>query len=171
MPHLMPHTRSDRFRRLLLYERESHMRILAALEAVPEAGREHPSFRKAITLMAHVCRARQLWISRMGGPIGAPSEVFPEGLSLGELGAELHRAHEISWVHLSRLDDSVLDVPFTYRSLEGEGFRNTVDDVLTQLFGHSLYHRGQVALLLRGLGVAPPTTDFVLWAREPTAES
>src|SRR5262249_5119845 len=135
------------------------------------AGRAHSSFRKAVTLMAHVCRARQLWISRMGGPSAAPSEFFPEGLSLGELGAEMQLTHQVSMLHLSRLDDSVLDVPFTYRSLEGGGFRTPAGDVLPQLSGHSLSPRGQVGLLLRGRGEHPPTTDFVLWAREAVTPS
>jgi uncharacterized damage-inducible protein DinB len=54
-----------------------------------------------------------------------------------------------------------------YTSTEGLRFRNSVDDVLTQLFGHSLYHRGQIAQLLRSGGAQPPITDFVFWARAP----
>jgi uncharacterized damage-inducible protein DinB len=42
-----------------------------------------------------------------------------------------------------------------------------VEDILTQLFGHSSYHRGQVALLIRDLGGEPAVTDYVFWVREP----
>ena len=45
------------------------------------------------------------------------------------------------------------------------------EDILTQLHGHSLYHRGQIAMLLRSAGVEPPATDFVFWAREPIGPS
>ena len=41
-----------------------------------------------------------------------------------------------------------------------------VEDILTQLHGHSLYHRGQIALLLRAMGAEPVSTDFVFWTRE-----
>ncbi|HEY7544618.1 MAG TPA: DinB family protein [Blastocatellia bacterium] len=55
---------------------------------------------------------------------------------------------------------------FEYSSLDGGRFRNSVEDILTQLFGHSLYHRGQIALLLRSIEAEPAATDFVYWSRE-----
>ena len=60
---------------------------------------------------------------------------------------------------------------FDYRSSEGIGYRNGVEDILTQLFGHSWYHRGQVALLLRAMGCEPAVTDFVFWTRERISTS
>jgi uncharacterized damage-inducible protein DinB len=68
---------------------------------------------------------------------------------------------------LARLDDEAIARTFQYTSLEGEPFRNTIADILTQLFGHSHYHRGQIALLLRTMGAEPAVTDFVFWTREP----
>ena len=56
---------------------------------------------------------------------------------------------------------------FEYVSLDGPRFRSRVDDILTQLFGHSWYHRGQIALLVRSIGAEPAVTDFVFWTREP----
>ena len=55
---------------------------------------------------------------------------------------------------------------FEYQSLDGPWFRNSVEDILTQLFGHSWYHRGQIAALIRALGEEPAVTDFVFWARD-----
>ncbi|MFL6198680.1 MAG: DinB family protein [Thermoanaerobaculia bacterium] len=42
----------------------------------------------------------------------------------------------------------------------------TILYILTQLFGHSWYHRGQIAQLVRALGAEPAVTDFVFWSRE-----
>ena len=50
---------------------------------------------------------------------------------------------------------------------DGTRFRNTIEDIVTQLFGHSWYHRGQIAMLLRSIGAEPAVTDLVFWAREP----
>lgn len=47
--------------------------------------------------------------------------------------------------------------------------RYVVEDILTQLFGHSWYHRGQIALLVRACGGQPAETDFVFWTREPVS--
>ena len=35
-----------------------------------------------------------------------------------------------------------------------------VEDVLTQLYGHSRYHRGQIAMLLRSIGAEPAATFY-----------
>jgi uncharacterized damage-inducible protein DinB len=49
-------------------------------------------------------------------------------------------------------------------------FRNSLHDILVQLFGHSLYHRGQIALLIRRSGSVPAATDFVFWSRRSPSE-
>ena len=48
----------------------------------------------------------------------------------------------------------------------------TLTDLIRHVTSHSAYHRGQVVLLLRQLGHAPPSTDyavFVLESRSPAA--
>jgi uncharacterized damage-inducible protein DinB len=74
---------------------------------------------------------------------------------------------EAAWEgYLDRLDEAEVSRVVEYQSLDAGGFRNTVEDVLTQLFGHSWYHRGQIAQILRSIGAEPPATDFIFWARE-----
>jgi uncharacterized damage-inducible protein DinB len=46
-------------------------------------------------------------------------------------------------------------------------FRNPVEEILTQLFGHSWYHRGQIAVLVRAAGGTPAITDLIYWCRQP----
>jgi uncharacterized damage-inducible protein DinB len=78
---------------------------------------------------------------------------------------------EASWsTYLSQLTDAELARIFEYRSYDGSRFRNSIEDILTQLFGHSWYHRGQIAQLIRRLGAEPAVTDFVFWTREPVKE-
>jgi len=68
--------------------------------------------------------------------------------------------------YLASITDEDLERVFEYTSYEGKRFRNSIGDILTQLFGHSWYHRGQIAALVRSLGGEPAVTDFVYWARE-----
>ena len=74
--------------------------------------------------------------------------------------------HERWSEYLQSLDDEELSRNFEYRSIEGGRFRSRIDDLLTQLFGHSWYHRGQIASIVRGLGGEPAVTDYVYWSRE-----
>ena len=167
----MTRTRADEYRRWYDYERESHAKVLAALCAVPAERRSAPEFRKAATLMAHIIEARRLWLFRLGAARESPrlEDFFPENVSLADLATRLD-AMQAAWTSfLAGLDDAAIARTFEYRSLEGEPFRNVVADILTQLYGHSLYHRGQIALLLRTMGAEPAVTDFVFWTREALA--
>ena len=86
--------------------------------------------------------------------------------ALDDLARRVETMHAAWSAWLGGLDDEALARPFEYQSFEGAWYRNRVADILTQLFGHSLYHRGQIALLLRAAGAEPAVTDFVFWARE-----
>jgi uncharacterized damage-inducible protein DinB len=165
----MTQTRAETYRRWFEYERDSHARVLAAMNAVPPGRRGAPEFEKAASLLAHIMEARRLWLFRMGAAREGPSldDLMPKHVELADLSARLDAVHDVWTRHLAKLDDAAIARHFEYRSFEGEPFRITVEDILTQLYGHSLYHRGQIALLLRSMGATPATTDFLFWTREP----
>jgi uncharacterized damage-inducible protein DinB len=156
----------SRYRRWFEYEKDSHAKTLDSLNAVAEDLRQSEGFRKAVYLMGHIIAARRMWLFRFG-VMKENVELFPGETSLAELPARLSEMETLWWDYLSRLDDTGIARVFDYQSYEGPGFRNTVEDILTQLFGHSWYHRGQIAQLLRSIGAEPAVTDFVFWAREP----
>jgi uncharacterized damage-inducible protein DinB len=165
----MPDASVAQVRRWFAYEKESHAKVLAALRAVPPEKRGD-DFERAVSLFAHLMAARQLWLFRFGVRKEAPVEFFPKGVSLEELSARVERTQAEWSAYLDRLTDEELGRTFTYKSLDAGWFRNRIEDILTQLFGHSLYHRGQIALLLRQAGAEPVSTDFVFWTREPAPE-
>ena len=163
----MAQNASDRYRRWFEYEKESHAKVLASLSAVPDELRVQPQFQKAVDLMAHLVAARRMWLFRFGVTTGTQPELFPQQVNIAELPAQV-AAMQAAWdQYLARLDDTELARPFEYRSSDGPWFRNTIEDILTQLFGHSWYHRGQIAAWLRFIGAEPAVTDFIFWAREP----
>lgn len=164
-------TLPEMYRRWFEYERDSHAKVLRSLEAVPEELRASEKFQKAVDLMAHIVAARRMWLWRFGAlKADASPELFPQKNSLKELPALLDEM-EAGWNDfLENLTEEELKRTFEYKSYEGPKFRNTIEDILTQLFGHSLYHRGQIAQLLRSIGAEPAVTDFVFWTREPITE-
>jgi uncharacterized damage-inducible protein DinB len=157
------------FRRLFAYERDSHAKVLAALQAVPAERRGEPEFRAAVDLFAHLVAARRMWLTRLGVAPAASGGLEPKGTSLAELAPRLAETEGLWERYLTGLDDDAVARRVEYQSLDAGRFENTVGEVLTQLHGHSLYHRGQIALRLRALGCTPPTTDFIFWARKPLA--
>jgi len=162
----MPEILADQYRRWFEYERDSHRKVLQSLLAAPFERRSSDSFQKAIDLMAHVIAARWLWLFRLGRAAGAPAELFPRNVPLEDLASSLEEMEKAWAAYLRPLTDAEIARVFEYRSLEGAWYRNSVQDILAQLFGHSSYHRGQVAALVRALNCEPAATDFLFWTRE-----
>ena len=128
---------TDRYRRWFEYEKDAHIKVLTSLASVPKTNHSLPAFQKAVSLMAHIVAARQMWLFRFGVSQKKPTEFFPTGLGLKELIGQVEEIH-VAWsAYLERLDDSELSRAFEYQSLDSGRFRNTIEDILAQLFGHS----------------------------------
>lgn len=158
-------TSADEFRRLFAYEQDAHADTLASLKAAEPACREHADFVKAIELAAHIATCRDMWLGRLQGQSVRPATLFPSASSFRDLACVFDRTHSNWSAYLDHLDDAELDRLFEYLGYDGGRYRDSVRNVLIQLFGHSLYHRGQIALLLRRIGAEPARTDFVFWTR------
>jgi uncharacterized damage-inducible protein DinB len=144
-------TMVEQYRRWFEYEKDSHRKVLAAIETVPAERRASEPFQKAMRLMGHIIAARRMWLYRFGASTVRPAELFPSNLSREQLQGELE-IMESGWCdYLERLDEAVLSREFEYKSIDGGSYRNRVVDILTQLYGHSLYHRGQIASIFRSL--------------------
>jgi len=155
----------EHYRRWFDYEKDSHAKTIASLQRVPAELRDGEAFRKAVYLMGHIIAARRMWLFRFGRA-GQNAELFPQDVTLEQVTRQISEMEELWSEYLLGIDDAELERVFEYQSYDGPRFRNTIDEILTQLFGHSWYHRGQIAQLIRSMGVEPAVTDFVFWARE-----
>ena len=52
-----------------------------------------------------------------------------------------------------------------YRNSAGLAFESTIEDMLLQVVLHGCYHRGQIAMLVRGAGAEPSPTDYIAFVR------
>src|SRR5882724_4514926 len=67
-----------RYRKLLAYEQEANRRSFVSLESIPETGRRHPGFQRAMQLLPHNQLARSIWLARLEGrPYEVPKDWFP----------------------------------------------------------------------------------------------
>jgi uncharacterized damage-inducible protein DinB len=157
---------ASRFQRWFEYEQDAHAKVLRSLESVPAERRSSQEFKKAVAILAHIAAARRLWLVRLGILPGSQGTLAPEGLTLAETADLLRAAHKPWAEYLARVTDEELSREFVYQSLDAGRFRNRVEDILAQLFGHSSYHRGQIAMLVRASGGEPAITDLIYWCRE-----
>jgi uncharacterized damage-inducible protein DinB len=155
----------ESYRRWFTYERHAHALVLDSLRQLNTSQQATQSFQKAVDLFAHIVAARRMWLFRFGFATDNV-ELFPRNIQLENAVNLLTQMEEVWDEYLDKLTDDELSRVFEYQSYEGQRFRNTIGDILTQLFGHSWYHRGQIAALVRSIGGEPAVTDFVFWSRE-----
>lgn len=156
----------EQFQRWFEYEKDSHEKVLRSLRTVPDRRRSEIPFQKAVDLFAHLVAARRLWLFRLSVIDKAPDNLFPTNVRLESLESAVSGMHPAWSDYLDNLNEAELEREFEYTSYEGNRCRNTIGDILTQLFGHSWYHRGQIASLVRSMDCEPAVTDFVFWSRQ-----
>lgn len=157
-------TLADRFRQWYEYERDCNAKSLGMLDSVPAERRGAPEFQKAVDRMAHLVAARRRWLHRLGHwPIAPPG--FPQGTKLEDL-PNLIAATETAWVdYLKNLTDADLAREFEWQLENGQRYRWNIEGLLTQVFGHAWYHRGQIAQLVALLGGKAVDTDYIFWCK------
>ncbi len=157
---------ADRFRHWFEYEKDAHAKVIGSLESVPAERHNSPEYQKAVDWLAHLANVRRVWLGRLGEfePLRGP--LFPEKTSLPEVVSDLTSIQEHWSRYLATLTDDALWQTIEYKSLDGSPFRNELVDILTQLFGHSSYHRGQIATLVKAAGGRPAMTDYIYWCRQ-----
>jgi PhnB protein len=163
----LPLSFAERFRNWYEYERDCNAKSLKMLESVPGEARASPSFARAVGKMAHLVAARQMWLFRLGVVADRPEGWFP-ATALEELPAAAEAVEGLWTAYLARLTDADLAADVTLTGGDGRRYRWRLADLLTQLFGHAWYHRGQIAMMVKDLGGEAVDTDYIFWNR-PTA--
>jgi len=125
--------------------------------------RASPPDAKALTLYAHVLGAEARWLARIAYrepdvPVW-PTLTIDEAASLAA-----RNASELDAL-TSTFSPRDLEREITYQNSAGQTFTSTVEDILLHVALHGAYHRGQVALVIRGNGGEPASTDYIAFVR------
>ena len=117
----------------------------------------------AVELLAHILGASRVWLARIDGT-QSPLVVWPK-LTLDEGERVLEENAKAYRRVLSNLPSAGLQQPITYKNSAGDRFTSTIEDMLTQVFTHASYHRGQIAAQVRAAGGTPNPTDYIAYIR------
>lgn len=143
--------------KLLDHLRWADLRVLDSLRAMP-----HPDAR-ALELYAHVLGAEHVWLSRIMER--APRVAVWPSLTL-EPAAVLAAENEAGLRALvATRSPEALQRRVAYTNSTGVSFESTLEDMLLQVVLHGCYHRGQIAMLVRGAGGEPAPTDYIAFIR------
>lgn len=131
--------------------------VVAALRVAPG------SDDRALALYAHVIGAEAVWLARLAGR-PADVAIWPR-LTIDEASALAARnASELDAL-IASLDEGDLTREIAYRNSAGHPFRSTIEDILIHMALHGAYHRGQVAIVMRGAEGDPVPTDYIAFVR------
>jgi uncharacterized damage-inducible protein DinB len=154
---------------LYRYNRWANRRVVQATAALaPDAftavlPSSYPSVRDTLV---HVLWSEWIWLQRWKGEsprtLFAPT-AFPDAAALSSRWAEL-QAEQAEW--LGSLSEERLAASVRYVNVQGQTWEYALWKQMLHVVNHSSYHRGQVATLLRQLGLQPPATDFLVFYDE-----
>lgn len=123
------------------------LRSLQTMTSPPERG---------VALIAHIAATQKVWLERARS-LPQSVAVWPQW-SLSETAKRLSDVLG-DWTRLIAADD--LSREFAYTNTKGQHFSNRLSDVALHVAFHGVYHRGQIALLVRQNGSTPVDTDFI----------
>ena len=152
----------DHFRRLFAYDGWANREVLTSLRTAGV-----PSSR-ALELTTHIFAAEHVWLARLRHR-PQPFPVCPEFTMqvCEDQAAELPSLWER---YLNDSQEAGLLSTITYKNTIGESWTSRVADILTHVSTHSVYHRGQVATVMRAAGFTPASTDFIHGIRQGLVE-
>ncbi|HWV28935.1 MAG TPA: DinB family protein [Dyadobacter sp.] len=119
---------------------------------------------QVLRIASHLAHAQRNWYFRV---IGQQNDVaLWTPLQPPAIAAQLAENGTLWLSHLSGSQDDDFHTKLAYKNMAGDPYLDNLADVLTHIVNHSTYHRGQIINLIRELGMTPPGTDFILFARQ-----
>lgn len=152
--------------RLFAYHHWAEDLLLDAFAPVTAAQLDAPwggSFGTGRALLRHVVGADRVWTMRWHGTSLPSIPEYPTTWAGVDFRREWERVKAGQLAFLAALGDEPLDRPFSYVNLKGQPWSYPLGETLLHAVNHGTYHRGQLAHLLRDLGVGAPTTDYLVF--------
>ncbi len=122
------------------------------------------------TTLVHLAGATWAWARRLDGETVTALATEAEVPTIDAAARMLSDAHAAFDRILAGLTPERLHTVWAYRNLQGKMRRLPLWGVFRHVVNHASYHRGQIAVKLKRLGVEPPGTDLVFWAIEQTPQ-
>ena len=148
----------DDLQRQARYDAWANRTLAAALRDTHE---------RPVRLLAHAAESERVWLRRIHGtqPASTAADFWPT-LDADGCRALVEDAAASLGEFVAGMTEQTLHTEAVYHNSKGTEYRTHVADVLTHVFLHSHYHRGQAAAALRSLDVDPPWTDFIAFVRQ-----
>jgi uncharacterized damage-inducible protein DinB len=125
------------------------------------------SFSSIHKTVLHMWDAESAWYQRLklAEKMQMPSADFKGTFS--EMVTQLNHQSAVWKEWVDNATEVQLQHVFAYQNSKKEQFKQPVYEMLLHIFNHGTYHRGQLVMMLRQLGVDKiPQTDFSVFCRK-----
>ena len=140
----------------------SDIRVLNLLEE------ENINSGKVMELLSHIVIAEDTWYRRISNEFY--DNQFWNLLSFEDCKKMILQANLKFIKYIRALSENDFQKKISYKNSKGIDYNTSVEDILTHIGLHGMYHRGQIMLLMRNNGKDVVTTDYVMFIREDEYE-
>lgn len=142
------------------FNQSATLRIIDAVNGLPDK-------TEATRLISHMITAQNRWFNRIKPEVRDDSLSWSGTVySIGEC-TERWKYQTDRWVKfLQNCSEQDLLNDIIYQSSDGGKFSSTIMDIALQLNYHAIHHRGQIMMIIRKQGIAPPASDYILLKRK-----
>lgn len=159
----------ERVLRMYAFHHWAGDRTFEAVSSLTAAQLDQPwggSFGTGRALLRHVTGVERLWLERWQGNSLKAVPDFPPTHSGRDFQNEWQKVKADQQSYLAELTTDRVAGELTYVNMKGERWTYPFADLLTHVVNHGTYHRGQITHLLRDLGLAAPSTDYLLFVED-----
>ena len=155
-------------RTLYAYNSWANRRVLVACRTLDSAAFTRivgGSFGSVKDTLAHIAWAEWIWLERWNHR--SPKQAtLSDAQTLDGIARAFDETEKRRQSFIAGLTDDRLQERIAYENLKGERWEYSLGHMLQHVVNHSTYHRGQIITLLRQLGAAGVSTDFLLYFDE-----
>ena len=119
---------------------------------------------KTVELLSHILIAEDTWYKRIKSEFY--DNQFWKPLSLEECRTLVENTNLNFIKYIDTLAENDFQKMISYRNSRGVDYITSIEDILTHVGFHGMYHRGQIMLLIRNSGQDVAATDYAMYIRE-----
>ena len=160
----------EQIRALYAYNEWANDHLVEVSARVPAeelAASRGASFESILTSLAHIAAAQINWLERWTtGRNTMQTTELQKMPDLGTVRASFLASHAGLREFLAGLGEARLAAPLAFRDSSGTEFNRPLWQLMVHVANHGTYHRGEIALMLSGIGHSPGDLDFIYWTYE-----